>query len=181
MGVLVEDLLALARLDEIRDVQREPVDLGALAADAVSDARAVAPAREITVTTAAGSRVLDGDPAQLRQVLSNLMRNALVHTPAGTAIDVTVAGDSEHVRLEVRDHGPGLPTDDPAELFDRFWRADPGRGRGRAGAGLGLSIVAAIVSAHGGRATAADAEGGGARFTVTLPLHAAVPTGHGGA
>jgi two-component system OmpR family sensor kinase len=182
MGVLVEDLLALARLDEIRDVQREPVDLGALAADAVSDARAVAPDREITMTTAgAGSRVLDGDPAQLRQVLSNLMRNALVHTPAGTPIEVTVAGDGEQVRLEVRDHGPGLPTDDPAELFDRFWRADPGRGRGRAGAGLGLSIVAAIVSAHGGRATAADAEGGGARFTVTLPLKAAVPTGHGGA
>jgi len=72
----------------------------------------------------------------------------------------------------VRDHGPGLPTGNPAELFDRFWRADPGRGRGRAGAGLGLSIVAAIVGAHGGRAEAADAPGGGARFTVRLPLRA---------
>ena len=121
-----------------------------------------------------GSRVLDGDPAQLRQVLSNLIRDALVHTPAGTPIEVTVAGDGSHVRLEVRDHGPGLPTGDPAELFGRFWRADPGRGRGRAGAGLGLSIVAAIVFRHGGRAEAADADGGGARFTVTLPLHAAM-------
>jgi two-component system OmpR family sensor kinase len=172
MGVLVEDLLALARLDEVRDVHREPVDLAALARDAVADARAVAPQREITLSTPGdGAVVLEGDPGQLRQVLSNLMRNALVHTPAGTPIEVSVAGvNGSAARLEVRDHGPGLPGGDPEELFGRFWRADPGRGRGRGGAGLGLSIVAAIVAAHGGRAQAADAEGGGARFTVTLPL-----------
>ncbi len=174
MGVLVEDLLALARLDEVRDRHREPVDMAALAGDAVDDARAVAPDREIELRTDAanGSVVLDGDPAQLRQVLANLLRNALVHTPAGTPIEVTVGSVAEarEARLEVRDHGPGLPAGDPAELFERFWRADPGRGRGRAGAGLGLSIVAAIVSAHGGRAEAADAPDGGARFTVTLPL-----------
>ncbi|HEX4344111.1 MAG TPA: HAMP domain-containing sensor histidine kinase [Solirubrobacteraceae bacterium] len=177
MGVLVEDLLALARLDEVRDLRRERVDLAALAADAVDDARAVAPDREIAlhVADAAGASsaaVLDGDPGQLRQVLANLVRNALVHTPAGTPIEVAVRADGEHARLEVRDHGPGLPEGDPAELFERFWRADPGRGRGRAGAGLGLSIVAAIVAAHGGRAQAADAPDGGARFTVTLPLRA---------
>ncbi|MEY2442875.1 MAG: two-component system, OmpR family, sensor kinase, partial [bacterium] len=171
MGVLVEDLLALARLDEVRDVRREPVDMAALAGDAVDDARAVAPDREIDLQTSGnGGLVLDGDPSQLRQVLANLMRNALVHTPAGTPIEVSVAGEDGEARLEVRDHGPGLPAGDPAELFGRFWRADPGRGRGRAGAGLGLSIVAAIVAAHGGRAEAADAPGGGARFTVTLPL-----------
>jgi two-component system OmpR family sensor kinase len=174
MGVLVEDLLALARLDEVRDVHREPVDLAALAGDAVADACAVAPEREISLSTP-GDRavVLDGDPGQLRQVLSNLMRNALVHTPAGTPVEVSVESadeDGEAARLEVRDHGPGLLGGDPEELFGRFWRADPGRGRGRAGAGLGLAIVAAIVAAHGGRAQAADAEGGGARFTVTLPL-----------
>ena len=73
----------------------------------------------------------------------------------------------------MRDHGPGLPTDDPSELFDRFWRGDPGRGRGRAGAGLGLAIVAGVVAAHGGRAVAADAEGGGARFEIALPLRGA--------
>jgi two-component system OmpR family sensor kinase len=177
MGVLVEDLLALARLDEVRDLHREPVDMAALAGDAVDDARAVAPERDIELHTNAGngSVVLDGDPAQLRQVLANLLRNALVHTPAGTPIEVTVSSvaDAREARLEVRDHGPGLPAGDPAELFERFWRADPGRGRGRAGAGLGLSIVAAIVSAHGGRAEAADAPDGGARFTVTLPLRAA--------
>ena len=170
MGVLVEDLLALARLDEIREQVREPVDLVALAADAVDDARAVAPDRAIELDADAAAVVVDGDAGQLRQVLANFMRNALVHTPAGTRIDVSVAARDGDATLAVRDFGPGLPTDDPSELFDRFWRADPGRGRGRAGAGLGLAIVAAIVTAHGGRALAADAEGGGARFEVTLPL-----------
>jgi two-component system OmpR family sensor kinase len=176
MGILVEDLLALARLDEVRDVHREPVDLAALAGDAVADARAVAPEREISLDTDADAErpvVLDGDPGQLRQVLSNLVRNALVHTPAGTPVEVSVRGERGEAVLEVRDHGPGLPTGDPAELFGRFWRAEAGRGRGRAGAGLGLSIVAAIVAAHGGSAQAADADGGGARFTVRLPLASA--------
>jgi two-component system OmpR family sensor kinase len=169
MGVLVEDLLALARLDEVREQIREPVDLRELASDAVDDAGAVAPDREITLH-AVDATVVDGDPGQLRQVLANLMRNALVHTPPGTPIEVTVAASNGDATLAVRDHGPGLPTDDPSELFDRFWRADPGRGRGRAGAGLGLAIVAGVVAAHGGRAAASDAEGGGARFEVMLPL-----------
>ncbi len=171
MGVLVEDLLALARLDEVRDAHREPVDLADLASDAVDDARAVAPEREIELRAdTASDAVVDGDPDQLRQVLANLMRNALVHTPAGTPIEVCVATAGAEATLAVRDHGPGLPTDKPSELFDRFWRADPGRGRGRAGAGLGLAIVEGIVHAHGGRVQAADADGGGARFTVVLPL-----------
>jgi two-component system, OmpR family, sensor kinase len=176
MGVLVEDLLALARLDEVRDVHREPVDLTALAGDAVDDARAMAPDRDIELRHAGnGAVVVDGDPGQLRQVLANLMRNALVHTPAGTPVEVAVRARGGEAQLEVRDHGPGLPTSDPRELFDRFWRADPGRGRGRAGAGLGLAIVAGVVSAHGGHAGAADAEGGGARFTVVLPLRPGPP------
>jgi two-component system OmpR family sensor kinase len=174
MGVLVEDLLALARLDEVRDAHREPVDLTALAADAVDDARAVAPDRAIELRGAGnGDVVVDGDPDQLRQVVANLVRNALVHTPAGTPIEVSVASAGAEARLAVRDHGPGLPTDEPAELFDRFWRGfGPARPRGPrgAGAGLGLAIVAGIVHAHGGSAEAADAEGGGARFTVVLPL-----------
>jgi two-component system OmpR family sensor kinase len=174
MGVLVEDLLALARLDEVREPVREPVDMAALARDAVADACAVAPEREIEVIHEDGDGpiVVEGDPAQLRQVLANLMRNATVHTPLGTPIEVSLARDASTVRLAVRDHGPGLPGDDHAELFERFWRAEPGRGRGRSGAGLGLSIVAAIVGAHGGSVSAANAPGGGARFTVTLPLAA---------
>ena len=171
MGVLVEDLLALARLDEVREQVREPVDLAALAADAADDARAVAPDRSIELHED-GAAVVDGDPGQLRQVLANLVRNALVHTPAGTAIEISVSAADGHATLAVRDFGPGLPTDDPSELFQRFWRADPGRGRGRAGAGLGLAIVAGVVAAHGGRATAQDAGGGGARFEVVLPLRA---------
>jgi two-component system OmpR family sensor kinase len=110
-----------------------------------------------------------GDAHQLRQVLANLLRNALVHTPAGTPIEVSVESDDGGVRLEVRDHGPGLPSDDPQALFERFWRAEGGRERGKAGAGLGLAIVAAIVDAHGGEVAAANAPGGGAVFAVQLP------------
>ncbi|MET0769600.1 MAG: HAMP domain-containing sensor histidine kinase, partial [Solirubrobacteraceae bacterium] len=171
MGVLVEDLLALARLDEVRDQHREPVDMAVLAGDAVDDARAVAPEREIALHTSArnGSVVLDGDPSQLRQVLANLMRNALVHTPAGTPVEVSVAPGPDVVRVTVRDHGPGLPTDDPDAIFERFWRAEGGRERGKGGAGLGLAIVAGIVDAHDGRVRARNAEDGGAAFVVELP------------
>lgn len=100
------------------------------------------------------------------------MRNAVVHTPQGTPIEVSVGTSNDDATLTVRDHGPGLPTDNPSELFHRFWRADPGRGRGRAGAGLGLAIVASVAAAHGGRAAASDAEDGGARFEIVLPLRA---------
>ena len=168
MGVLVEDLLLLARLDELPEVPHAPVDLAVLARDAVDDARATAPDRSIEIE-AEPAEVL-GDAHQLRQVLANLLRNALVHTPAGTPIEVVVRRASDQVRLSVRDHGPGLPTDDPQALFERFWRAEGGRERGRAGAGLGLAIVAAIVDAHDGRVEAANAPGGGARFVVALPL-----------
>ena len=168
MGVLVEDLLTLARLDEIAEAPHLSVDLGALAEDAVSDARVTAPDRLITLEAGAGTTV-SGDAHQLRQVLANLMRNALVHTPAGTGIDVSVANGDGRVRVVVRDHGPGLPTDDADALFERFWRAEGGRERGRAGAGLGLAIVAAIVDAHGGSVGAANAPDGGAVFSVELP------------
>ena len=168
MGVLVEDLLTLARLDEVADAPHSDVDLAHLAEDAVQDARATAPDRAIDVH-ADGAAVVLGDAHQLRQVLGNLIRNALVHTPAGSSIDVTVGRGDGEVRLEVRDHGPGLPTDDPDALFERFWRAEGGRERGKSGAGLGLAIVAAIVAAHGGRVSAANADGGGAAFGVVIP------------
>jgi two-component system, OmpR family, sensor kinase len=156
------------RLDEIAEAPHTEVPLDALAGDAVDDARATAPDREIAVV-GDGESVVMGDAHQLRQVLGNLLRNALVHTPAGSPIDVSVARDGGAVRVEVRDHGPGLPSEDPSALFDRFWRAEGGRERGKAGAGLGLAIVAAIVDAHGGSVSAANAEGGGAVFAVVLP------------
>jgi two-component system OmpR family sensor kinase len=182
MGVLVEDLLALARLDEIQDAEHEHVDLAALAGDAVDDARAAAPDRAIELRAVPGTTVVGNEHA-LRQVLGNLLRNALVHTPPGTPVEVTVEptpGAPPRARIEVRDHGPGLPTDDPDALFERFWRAEGGRERGRGGAGLGLAIVAGIVDAHGGRVHADAAPGGGAAFVVELPALPALPAGDGG-
>jgi len=166
MGVLVEDLLTLARLDEVRPAPHGPVDLSVLASDAVDDARVTAPDREITLLADHGW--VTGDADQLRQVFANLLRNALVHTPAGTPIEVSVERQDETVALEVRDHGRGLPGEDPGALFERFWRSEGGRERGKGGAGLGLAIVAGIVDAHGGTVTAANAPGGGAAFQVRL-------------
>jgi two-component system OmpR family sensor kinase len=170
MGALVENLLTLARLDQVPEVARNPVDLVDLARDAADDARAIAPERDIGLIGEQDAVTVLGDQSQLRQVLGNLVRNALMHTPGGTPIELSVRrGPAGDAVVEVRDHGPGLPTDDTYALFERFWRADPGRERGRGGAGLGLSIVAAIVDAHGGRVAAANAPGGGASFTITLP------------
>lgn len=169
MGVLVEDLLTLARLDQIPEVPHARVDVAALARDAVDDARATAPDRAIEIRGERTATVI-GDAHRLRQVLANLLRNALVHTPAGTPIEVAVTTTGgDRVRLEVRDHGPGLPSGDSGALFERFWRAEGGRERGRAGAGLGLAIVAAIVEAHGGTVAAMNAPEGGAAFVIDLP------------
>jgi len=169
MGVLVEDLLTLARLDETPEREPTDVDLAALARDAVQDARARAPERTIELQAPAQA-LLRGDPSQLHQVFANLLRNALQHTPAGTPVQVTVALDGEAARVSVRDHGPGIPAEAREQLFARFWRKETGRERGRAGAGLGLAIVHGIVSSHGGTVRAEDAPGGGALFLVELPL-----------
>jgi two-component system OmpR family sensor kinase len=169
MGGLVDDLLTLARIDEVREPVREPVALGDLLADAVDDARASAPEREFTLAAEQGVEVL-GDPDRLLRVFANLLRNAVVHTPAGTAVEVSLAREGGEAVVRVRDHGPGLPPGDPAALFERFWRSSASRGRDAGGSGLGLAIVAAVASTHLGRAEAADAPGGGAVFTVRLPL-----------
>jgi two-component system, OmpR family, sensor kinase len=177
MGVLVEDLLTLARLDEAPTLRHQAVDLAALACDAVQDARVTAPDRTIELSAPRPAEV-SGDPHQLRQVLANLLRNALVHTPAGTSIEVAVEPHAGGVGLSVRDHGPGIPPESRERLFERFWRADAERGRerGRAGAGLGLAIVSAIVAAHHGRIGVRDAPGGGAVFQVELLAPAAERT-----
>ena len=172
MGVLVEDLLVLARLDEVRDAAREPVDLAELARAAADAARAAARDRQIALHAEDDDTLVLADADQLRQVIGNLTRNARVHTPPGTPVEVGVARDGDHVRLAVRDHGHGLPLQDGEDeqaLFERFWRADPARRRGPAVAGLGLAIVHGIVTAHGGTVQAQNAPGGGALFTVELP------------
>jgi two-component system, OmpR family, sensor kinase len=177
MGVLVENLLVLARLDELPEMRLVPVDLRELAEQAAQDTRAIAPQREIRLTTDGHVRVL-ADPEQLRQVLANLTRNAAIHTPAETAIEVSVRPEGDRAVLEVRDHGPGLPADAGDRVFDRFWRTEGGRSRGPGGSGLGLAIVKAIVQAHHGEVHAGNAPDGGAVFRVTLPMvRASRPTG----
>ena len=168
MGVMVEDLLLLARLDEDRTLERAPVDLARVAADAVADARAADPSRPIALE-APRPIVVTGDDARLRQVAANLLGNALAHTPAGTAIVVrAVLRDGRGV-LEVADEGPGLGQVEAGRVFEPFFRADPSRSRSSGGAGLGLAIVAAIVAAHGGTVSLDTAPGAGATFRVAIP------------
>lgn len=168
MGVMVEDLLLLARLDEDRTLERAPVDLARVAADAVADARAADPSRPIALE-APRPIVVTGDDARLRQVAANLLGNALAHTPAGTAIVVrAVLRDGRGV-LEVADEGPGLGQVEAGRVFEPFFRADPSRSRTSGGAGLGLAIVAAIVAAHGGTVSLDTAPGAGATFRVAIP------------
>ena len=170
MGLLVDDLLLLARLDQQRPLVREPVDLLKLAGDAVQDARAVAPDRRIELVVDAAPPVVLGDDARLRQVLGNLMTNALTHTPPGTAVTVRLGSRGPHAVLEVEDAGPGLTDEQAARVFERFYRADAARSRAHGGSGLGLSIVAALVAAHAGRVEVDPGAGSGATFRVLLPL-----------
>ncbi|MCP2320114.1 two-component system, OmpR family, sensor kinase [Nocardia amikacinitolerans] len=180
MGLLVEDLLMLARLDANRPLERELVDLLALASDAVDSTRAMAapqprkssvPARSISLELVRGVGTLDvvGDSARLRQVLSNLLGNALTHTPADSAITVRLTPCPEEVWIEVIDAGPGLSADAAARVFERFYRTDDSRTRASGGTGLGLSIVHALVTAHGGHVGVTSELGQGATFTVNLP------------
>jgi two-component system OmpR family sensor kinase len=168
MGGLVDDLLTLARIDEVRVPKAERVELGELLADACDDARAASPDREIGLELAE-EVAIEGDHDQVRRVFDNLLRNAAVHTPPGTPIEVGLAREGGEAVARVRDHGPGLPDGDAEALFDRFWRSSASRGRDDGGAGLGLAIVAAVAESHGGSVEAADAPGGGAVFTVRLP------------
>jgi two-component system OmpR family sensor kinase len=171
MGLLVEDLLLLARLDQQRPLRHAPVDLAVLATDAVHDAHAVAPDRPIELRTT-GPSIVDGDEARLRQVVGNLVTNALTHTPPDTPVTVTVAPDGDiAVLLEVTDRGPGMAPEHAARVFERFYRADPSRARRTGGSGLGLAIVAAIVDGHGGTVEVTTAPGEGATFRVRLPVH----------
>ncbi len=187
MGLLVEDLLLLARLDQQRPLAQQPIDLLSLAADAVHDARMLAPARTINLSVQPGAAFLViGDEPRLRQVIGNLMSNALTHTPDGTPIEVSVGSGTLNpqvndttpaVILDVTDHGPGMTTEQAHRVFERFYRADQARTRTTGGSGLGLAIVRALVAAHGGVASVRTAPDQGATFRVTLPL---APEAQGG-
>lgn len=197
MSQLVEDLLTLARLDEQRALEPQPIDLLKMASDTVVDTRVNAPDRTISLigldSEAPGSAPTTGDEDKLRQVLVNLVTNALRHTPEDSPLDIAVGtvdvlsgldsdADSRGVQtatdssgiardsvIEIRDHGPGISEEDATRIFERFYRADTSRQRETGGTGLGLAIVAAIVAQHDGSVRLKETEGGGATMSVRLP------------
>jgi two-component system, OmpR family, sensor kinase len=178
MGAMVEDLLLLARIDEQRPLQQKPADLLLIAHDAMVDTQASDRRRAISLTgldgSAPGPAPVLGDEAKLRQVVSNLVGNALRYTPEGTPIELAVGGrpaadGTRQSVIEVRDHGPGVPDEEAARIFERFYRADTSRTRETGGSGLGLAIVAAIVGAHSGSVRLEKTDGGGATLVVSLP------------
>jgi signal transduction histidine kinase len=198
MGVLVDDMLLLARLDQERPLEFRTVDLLAIAADALHDARVIAPRRAINLTVGTpDAPLVTGDEVGLRQVVGNLVSNALTHTPDGTPIDITIksgvlgnghrpgglrpapgagsrpeegADGEPAVILEVADHGAGLTDEQRERVFERFYRTDRARSRSAGGTGLGLAIVAAMVSAHHGRVWVNSEPGEGATFGFAIPL-----------
>ncbi len=176
MGLLVEDLLLLARMDRERPITLAPVELPVLASDAVQATRAVDPERriELEIEPGAGALVVLGDDARLRQVIGNLMTNALTHTPPDASVTLRLRAEPGNLAVvEVADTGPGLTPEQAERVFERFYRVDAARTRragGPTSTGLGLAIVAALVSAHHGTVEVAETPGGGATFRVKLPL-----------
>jgi two-component system OmpR family sensor kinase len=168
MGALVGDLAVLAREGEGREPTRYRVDLSAVAADAVADARAVDADRPIELSTE-GEVAVAGESARLEQLVHNLIGNALAHTPAGTPVNVRVAVDAGEAVLEVADQGPGMTAEQAAHVFDRFYRGDAARLDG--GSGLGLFIVARLAHTFGGRVSVDTDLGTGSTFQVVLPLY----------
>jgi two-component system OmpR family sensor kinase len=168
MSVLVEDLLLLARLDEGRPLEREPVDLREVVGEAVETARTVEPSRAIDLE--AEPAVVLGDRDRLRQVVDNLLSNVRSHTPPDGPVHVRVARNGADAVLEVADSGPGMDEEEVERVFERFHRGDPSRSRASGGVGLGLSIVAAVAEAHGGSASAESEPGIGSTFRIKLPL-----------
>ncbi|MEZ0350054.1 sensor histidine kinase [Mycobacterium sp. pR1184] len=177
MGLLVDDLLLLARLDVQRPLEHHRVDLLALASDAVHDARAIDPKRTVSmeVLDGPGTPEVLGDEARIRQVLSNLVANALQHTPTSADVIVRVGTHGDDAVIEVADRGPGMSQQDASRVFERFYRTDSSRARASGGTGLGLSIVDSLVHAHGGKVTVQTAPGEGCCFRVTLPRVSDVP------
>jgi signal transduction histidine kinase len=169
MGRLVDDLLMLAQFDQDRPLERHPVDLSSIAVLAVLAARLIQPGRRITLRADAPV-IVDADAGQLRQVLDNLIGNALQHTPGGSPVTVSVQDQAGHAQLTVADSGPGLTAGQASRVFERFYRTDRARTRTRGGSGLGLSIAAALTAAHAGTITVDTQPGRGATFQVRLPL-----------
>ncbi|TDD04448.1 sensor histidine kinase [Nonomuraea diastatica] len=174
MSLLVDDLLLLARVDQQRPLKMRPVDMLALAADAVHDARILAPDRAVKLDVIGGAAlIVAGDEVRLRQIVTNLVTNAIIHTEPGSPITVRAGAGDGTLFIEVVDSGPGLTPDQLERVFERFYRADSARSRRSGedrGSGLGLAIVQALVEAHGGTVTVESSPEDGSTFRVELPL-----------
>jgi two-component system OmpR family sensor kinase len=166
---LVEDMLLLARLDNERELEMEPIDVVDVVQEAIAAFHAIEPDRPLTTDLTEEAPVV-ADRVRLRQVVDNLLVNTRVHTPPGTPVEIAVRREAGHVDVIVADQGPGISAADQAKVFERFWRADPSRVRRTGGTGLGLAIVSSLVQAHGGTIELLSEPGRGARFTVRLPL-----------
>lgn len=171
MGSLVEDLLLLARLDQAREMESKPVNLGEVTESAVISARAAGPDHPVHFTAPDEEMFALGDEPRIHQVIANLLANARAHTPAGTEINVTINRSDDGIRIAVSDNGPGLSLEDQKKIFERFYRADTSRVRvDGEGSGLGLSIVDAVMKAHGGSVSVLSQAGEGATFTLFFPV-----------
>jgi two-component system OmpR family sensor kinase len=182
MGLLVDDLLLLARLDQGRPLERKPVELDKVAREAVEAARMLDPGREIALESP-GQVQVEGDRERLRQVLDNLLANVRSHTPSGSAAAVRVSNGGDSAIVEVADTGPGMSDEQLDHAFERFYRGDTSRSRDQGGAGLGLAIAAAIAESHGGSAAVVnEGRDGGTGLTVrvVLPLAPAAPAAEPG-
>jgi two-component system OmpR family sensor kinase len=171
MAGLVEDLLLLARLDQSRELKSEPVDLILLVTEAVESARAAGKDHPISISLPAESFLL-GDADKIYQVLSNLLANARIHTPAGTKIEVGISIEENGTLISIKDSGPGISDADQIKIFERFYRSDPSRTRAsNEGSGLGLSIVDSVMQAHGGSVNVSSKLGEGSTFTLYFPFN----------
>ena len=168
MTSLVEDLLLLARLDEGRELEKNPVNLNALLVDCISDAYAAGPEHDWDLEAPDQDVVVLGDQPRIHQVLANLLANARVHTPEGTHVAVRLAAENDTAVITVTDNGPGIAEALLPTLFERFARGDSSRSRIAGSTGLGLSIVQAVIQAHGGTVSVSS-EPGRTQFRIELP------------
>ncbi len=168
MSLLVDDLLLLARLDEGRPLEREPVALDEVVHEAVETARTLDPERPLEVELEPAAVI--GDRDRLRQIVDNLLANVRAHTAPLTPVRVSIERLNGSVRVTVADRGGGMSADQAAHVFERFYRTDASRTRASGGVGLGLSIVAAVAAAHEGSVGVESVAGEGTSFHVDLPL-----------
>jgi signal transduction histidine kinase len=177
LGTLVNDLLALARLEaDPGGLRVAPVDVTELVAEVLAAAETSAGPREVVLEFEVGSieaapeYSVDADEEALRQALNNLVDNAVAHSEDGGRVRVSIARDGEQLFIAVHDEGAGIPPDALERVFERFYRVDAARSRERGGTGIGLSIVKHVAQAHGGSVSVVSELGAGSTFTLQLPV-----------